>query len=285
MARALMSPSLGYFDLGSLTAHRVRAHRGINRCDERATRSGIDVSDTQKFFGHTSRSRPHDGMSHSDGIPGGSRALSRCLFVHQWAIHTESRRDVHGFHVKSVIPYRTCQRCGRMQRGIFDTLWRDIVWEPLRTGTDISPGRERFFRQPSSPLDQLAHSWGLRRSRSGDRTASGDARRSSWALASMWSSGLTIRCLFTHEWVRKQSGGGSFLSYRMCARCGTMQCGVGDGLFQDVAWETMRERAFVVSEQARVVRRPISRLDRIAHSLRLRRTRASDTRRLGNATH
>jgi len=280
-----MSPSLGYFYLRSLTANRVRAHRGIDCCDERATRSGFEVADAQKFFGQTSRCRPHGGMSHFDGIPGGCRVMRRCLFVHKWAIHTESRRDVHGFNVKSVIPYRTCQRCGRMQRGIFDTLWRDIVWEPLRKGTDISPGRERFFRQPSSPLDQLAHSWGLRRSRSGDRKVSGDAPRSSWVVTWMWSSGLPARCLFTHEWVRRQSGGRSFPPYRICARCGTMQRGVGDGLFQDVTWETMRERAFIVTEQAPVVRSPISRLDRIAHSLRLRRTRASDTRRLGNATH
>jgi hypothetical protein len=211
--------------------------------------------------------------------------MQRCLFLHKWAIHTESRRDVHGFYVKSVVPYRTCERCGQMQRGIFDGVWRDIVWEPLRKGTDISPGRERFFRKPSSPIDQLAHSWGLRRSRSGDRKVSENAKRSSRALLSMWSSGPTIRCLFAHEWVGKESSGRSLAAYRICGRCGTMQRGVYDGLFQDMTWETMRERAFMLSEQARVVRRPASRLDRITHSLRLRRTRASDTRRLGNATH
>ena len=211
--------------------------------------------------------------------------MGRCLFVHKWAIHTQSRQDVHGFSVTSVIPYRTCERCGQMQRGIFDTFWRDIVWEPLRRGSDISPGRNRFFRQPTSPLDQLAHAWGLRRSRSGDSNRSKDARRSSWVVTSIWSSGLPIRCLLAHEWVSKQAGGGPFLPYRICARCGTMQRGLRDGLFQDMTWETMRERAILVSEQALVVRRPISRLDRIAHSLRLRRTRASDTRRLGNAAH
>lgn len=206
-----------------------------------------------------------------------------CLFVHKWAIHTESRRDVHGFHVNSVVPYRTCEQCGQMQRGIFDTFWRDIVWEPLRKGTDISPDRDRFFRKPSSPLDQLAHSWGLRRSRSGDRKVSEDAPRFSGALSSIWSSGLTIRCLFTHEWVRRGSSARPFLAYRVCERCGTMQRGVYDDLFQDVTWQTMRERAFIASDQARVVRQPTSRVDQIAHSLRLRRTRASDTRRLGNA--
>jgi hypothetical protein len=211
--------------------------------------------------------------------------MRRCLFAHKWAIHTESRRDVHGFHMNSVIPYRTCERCGQLQRGIFDTFWRDIVWEPLRKGTDISPGRERFFRRPSSPLDQLTHSWGLRRSRSGDRKVSESAPpSSSRTLASMWPSGLTIRCLFTHEWARKESSGRPSLAYRTCERCGTMQRGVCNGLLQDVTWETMRERAFIAREQARVVRRPTSRLDRIAHSLRLRRTRASDARRLGNAT-
>lgn len=207
-----------------------------------------------------------------------------CLFVHKWAIHTESRRDVHGFCVNSVIPYRTCERCGQMQRGIFDAFWRDIVWEPLRKGTDISPKRDRFFRRPSSPFDQLAHSWRLRRSRSGDRKVSEDAPRSSWALTSMWSSGPAIRCLFMHEWGRKESSGRPFPPYRMCKRCGVMQRGVYDGLFQNMAWETIRERAFMVSEQARVVRQPASRLDRVAHSLRLRRTRAGDTGRSEHAT-
>ena len=279
MARARVSPSLD--DVCSLSL--THAQGGIDCCDERATRTGIEVADARKFLARTSRPRSHEGTSHPGGAQGGSTVMQRCLFAHKWAIHTESRRDIHGFYVKSVIPYRTCERCSLTQRGIFDTFWRDIVWEPLRNGTDISPGRDRFFRRPSSPLEQLAHSWGLRRSRSGDRTPSKDALRSWWALASMVSGGLKIRCLFTHEWGGKESSGRPFPPYRMCKRCGVLQRGVYDGLFQDMAWETMRERAFMASEQARVVRQPTSRLDRAAHSLRLRRTRADDTRRSGHA--
>lgn len=211
--------------------------------------------------------------------------MRRCLFVHKWVINTESKRDAHGFCVKSVIPFRTCERCGQVQRGIFDAFWRNIVWEPLRKGTDIVLRRERFFRHPSSPLDQLAHSWGLRRSRSRDRKVSEDTPRSSGSLTSTWAHGLTIRCLFAHEWVRKEAGSGSLPPYRTCERCGTMQHGVYGGLFQGTTWETMRERALIGLEQSQIVRQPASRLDRIAHSLRLRRTRASDTSRLGSAGH
>ncbi len=201
--------------------------------------------------------------------------MGRCLLMHKWAIHTETRRDVRGFYVKSVIPYRTCERCGRMQRGIFDTFWRDIVWEPLRKGTDISSGRNRFFRQPSSPLDQLAHSWGLRRSRAGDRKVSEDAAQSPWGLTSMRSSGRMIRCLFAHEWVRQETSGRSSMAYRICGRCGTMQRAfdIRDG---EISWQAIRERADVEPEPNRFVRQHSSRLDQLAHSLGLRRSRMSD---------
>lgn len=206
------------------------------------------------------------------------RVMGRCLLMHKWAIHTETRRDVRGFHVKSVIPYRTCEQCGRMQRGIFDTFWRDIVWEPLRNGTDISPGRDRFFRQPSSPLDQLAHSWGLRRNRAGDRKVSENAPRSSWRFTSMRLSRLMIRCLFAHEWVRQEASGRSLSACRICERCGTMQRAfdIRDG---HISWQTIRERADVEPGPIRFVRQHSSRLDQLAHSLGLRRSRMSDGRR------
>ena len=98
--------------------------------------------------------------------------MKRCFFSHKWIIQTETKRRVDGFYVRSVIPYRTCERCGKMERGIHDKFWGDIVWEPLRADTDITLGKERFFRQPVSPVDQLAHSLGLRRSRKSDRTDS-----------------------------------------------------------------------------------------------------------------
>lgn len=101
-------------------------------------------------------------------IQGESTAL--CLFMHKWVIKTESSARRDGGYTNTVIPYRECERCRMLQRGIFDGFWKDIVWETLREGTDVTSKRERFFRKPSGPLDQLAHSLGLRRSRVGDRT-------------------------------------------------------------------------------------------------------------------
>jgi len=98
--------------------------------------------------------------------------MKRCLFTHTWILQTETKRRIDGFSVRSVIPYRTCKRCGKMQRGIHDKFWGDIVWEPLRADTDITLEKARFFRQPMSPIDQLAHSLGLRRSRKSDREGS-----------------------------------------------------------------------------------------------------------------
>jgi len=205
------------------------------------------------------------------------RVLVGCLFVHNWNIQTETRRDGHGFSVTSVIPYRTCERCGQMQRGIFDTFWRDIVWEPLRKGTDMSPGRNRFFRQPASPLDQLAHSWGLRRSRSGDKKISENVPQASSSLISIGWRGVRIRCLFSHRWIRKESRVRSVVNYRACGRCGTMQRAL-ENANGDISWETIRGIADAERQQIWFVRQRSSRLDQLAHSLGLRRSRMSDGR-------
>jgi len=97
--------------------------------------------------------------------------------------------------------------------------------------------------------------------------------------------GFAVRCLITHKWVT----GRAFhvtsrvpyvrhvLPYRKCERCGMMQRGAHDAYSGGIAWETMRERAYIKSDQVRIVRRPASRLQRLAHALGLRRTRREDT--------
>ena len=57
-----------------------------------------------------------------------------------------------------------------------------------------------------------------------------------------------------------------------------MQRSVYDAVYQDVAWETVREREFIRSQQIQIVRKPVSRLDQLAHTLGLRRSRMSDRR-------
>ena len=108
----------------------------------------------------------------------------RCLFAHKWIIKASDLR--------SAIPYRTCEHCGTIQRGIYDPFWRDIEWETIRERAfsaqapidvvsepsyareaileraRISPEQIQFVRKPSSRLDQWAHSLRLRRSRSSD---------------------------------------------------------------------------------------------------------------------
>ena len=69
------------------------------------------------------------------------------------------------------------------------------------------------------------------------------------------------------------------LPYRICERCGTMQRGTHDAYSGGVAWETMRERTYIKSDQIRIVRRPASRVQQLAHSLGLRRKRREDAKR------
>ena len=87
----------------------------------------------------------------------------RCLFTHQWTIN-----------VKSVHAYRTCKRCGKMQRGIYDGLYQDIVWETMRARAYVTPDQFQIVRKPPSRLGELTHTLGLRRSRMTDRTGSGN---------------------------------------------------------------------------------------------------------------
>jgi hypothetical protein len=56
-----------------------------------------------------------------------------------------------------------------MQRA-FDIFDGDICWETVREREEIDFEQAPFVRQPSSWLDQVAHSLGFRRTRLSDRT-------------------------------------------------------------------------------------------------------------------
>lgn len=55
-----------------------------------------------------------------------------------------------------------------------------------------------------------------------------------------------------------------------------VQRGIYESGWRDIAWETLRERGAVNTTQLRLVRKPVSWVGRIAHSLGMRRERASD---------
>lgn len=84
------------------------------------------------------------------------------------AFHVKSRVP----YVRSVLPYRTCERCGIMQRGEYDMSYRDIAWETVRERVYIKSEQVRISRRRSSPIEQLTHALGLRRSRITDRARS-----------------------------------------------------------------------------------------------------------------
>jgi hypothetical protein len=95
----------------------------------------------------------------------------RCLFAHKWVTSWEKT------FVRSIVPYRRCRRCGTVQRGIFDSLTRDLSWETLRERNYIKAQQIRLVRQRASWFHQLAHTLGVRRSRMSDRTGSRSASR------------------------------------------------------------------------------------------------------------
>jgi len=111
----------------------------------------------------------------------GEKPVVRCLIGHNWVV-----AGVFDPEPACFAPWRVCARCGQMQRSTFDHS-DSISWETLRERNDItselirSAIRERndvtsklvrIVRQPTSRLDQLAHTFRLRRTRTNDRTAS-----------------------------------------------------------------------------------------------------------------
>ena len=87
-----------------------------------------------------------------------------CLLTHKWVLGKPGLRFLH--------PYRMCERCGTMQRGLRDPLQGDTIWETMRERTYVKSVQIRIVRQPSSRLNEWAHRFRLRRTRRSDRTQS-----------------------------------------------------------------------------------------------------------------
>ena len=111
-----------------------------------------------------------EALTHDTNQAQGKRIM-RCLLSHKWITSWEKT------FARSFAPYRRCPRCGIMQRGIYDSLTRDLSWQTMRERTYIAAQQVRIVRRPSSSLDQLAHTLGLRRSRASDRTGPINAAR------------------------------------------------------------------------------------------------------------
>lgn len=110
----------------------------------------------------------------------------------------------------------------------------------------------------------------------------GEWRSLNFGTASMvLRAKLVIGGIFAHRWEINIT---SLFGYRKCKRCGTTQCGVYDLPYQDIVWETTRERNYPRAEQAHIVRQPSSRFDQLAHTSGLRRTRMSDRKESRNGS-
>ena len=92
----------------------------------------------------------------------------RCLLSHKWSMEKLLRFEPSALHARPSLYYRTCDRCGAVQRGIYDILLGGISWETLRERDRSRLEQINIVRQRSSRLDQLAHALNLRRSRLGD---------------------------------------------------------------------------------------------------------------------
>jgi len=91
-----------------------------------------------------------------------------CLFAHKWHMGKLLRFTSRVPRARPALYFRTCDRCGTVQRGIYDILLGGISWETLRKRDFSKLEQIRIVRQRSSRLDQLAHSLNLRRCRISD---------------------------------------------------------------------------------------------------------------------
>ena len=86
----------------------------------------------------------------------------------------------------------------------------------------------------------------------------------------------TMSCLFKHRWIYDLR---FFHVYRKCQLCNLVQRQVWNKDSVYTAWEHIRERTYIESEQRHIVQKHSPGLVRLAHSLGLLRTRASDRTR------
>ena len=90
-----------------------------------------------------------------------------------------------------------------------------------------------------------------------------------------------MSCLFKHRWIFDTRRGhalplGHYHVYRKCQYCDLVQRHVWNKNSVHTAWETIRERTYIETEQRQIVQKRSAGLARLAHSLGLLRTRTSD---------
>jgi len=85
-----------------------------------------------------------------------------------------------------------------------------------------------------------------------------------------------MSCLFKHRWMYDLK---FYHVYRKCQLCEMAQRHVWNRDSVYTAWEPVRERTYIESEQRQIVQKPSPGLVRLAHSLRLLRTRTDDRTR------
>jgi len=95
-----------------------------------------------------------------------------CPFKHKWVSGKEFDFASRAPQITFTIPYRTCERCGRMQRGIYDRHSRNIFWETMRESAYLITKHSRIVRKPLSSPDRLRHSLRLIRTRKTDLVTS-----------------------------------------------------------------------------------------------------------------
>ena len=84
-----------------------------------------------------------------------------CLFKHKWMY------DLRFYHV-----YRKCQLCDLVQRHVWNKDSVYTAWELTREHTYVESEQKQIARKRSPRLVRLAHSLGLLRTRTSDRTRS-----------------------------------------------------------------------------------------------------------------
>ena len=63
--------------------------------------------------------------------PVSGQKITRCLFTHAWVISGGEP------FIRSVVSYRTCKRCGVLQRAVRCSLSGQVAWETVQERTSL----------------------------------------------------------------------------------------------------------------------------------------------------
>lgn len=83
--------------------------------------------------------------------PVSEQAIVRCLFTHAWVTSEKER------FIRPAVSYRTCKRCGILQRAVPCSLSGQVIWQTMRERTSL--GSQHLHAVEQQSFRQVPRRW------------------------------------------------------------------------------------------------------------------------------